>query len=176
MKRASSTTSQRAPAPPAARGKTGRVAGAEDTGLKLWVVLSRAQAAVARHAEADVARHGLTLAEFGILEALFHRGPLLLGELQRKLLVSSGGVTYLVDRLEAKRLVERRECPGDRRARYAALTSEGEALIERIFPEHARSIERALAGLTKAEQAEATALLRNLGRAADELPPAPGGS
>jgi MarR family transcriptional regulator, 2-MHQ and catechol-resistance regulon repressor len=93
--------------------------------LKLWVVLSRAYTAVARHSEADIARHGLSTGEFAILEVLYHKGPLLLGEVQRKILVSSGGVTYLVDRLEAAGLVERRDCPEDRRARYAALTRRG---------------------------------------------------
>jgi MarR family transcriptional regulator, 2-MHQ and catechol-resistance regulon repressor len=141
----------------------------EDAALKLWVVLSRARSAVARHAEADVARHGLTGTEFAILEALYHLGPLLLGELQRKILVSSGGVTYLVDQLEKKRLVERQECPEDRRARYAALTAEGEKLVGRIFPEHARTIARALSGLTAGETAQATALLRTLGTSAAEL-------
>ena len=142
---------------------------AERIALKLWIVLSRAQSAVARHTEADVARHGLTIAEFAILEALYHRGPLLLGELQRKILVSSGGVTYLVDRLEEKGLVERQECPDDRRARYAALTAAGEKLVKRIFPEHAQRIMTALSGLTKAEQAQATALLRTLGQAAEGI-------
>jgi MarR family 2-MHQ and catechol resistance regulon transcriptional repressor len=138
--------------------------------LKLWVVLARSQLAVARHAEADVARHGLTLGEFAILEVLYHRGPLLLGEVQRKILVSSGGVTYLVDRLAGKGLVERRECAHDRRARYAALTPAGEKLVARIFPEHAGSIARAVSGLSKTEQAQAIALLRKLGRFAAELP------
>jgi MarR family 2-MHQ and catechol resistance regulon transcriptional repressor len=138
--------------------------------LKLWVVLARAQLAVARHAEADVARHGLTLAEFAILEVLYHRGPLLLGEVQRKILVSSGGVTYLVDRLAGKGLVERRECTHDRRARYAALTPAGERLVARIFPEHAKEIARAVSGLSKEEQQRAITLLRKLGIAASELP------
>jgi MarR family 2-MHQ and catechol resistance regulon transcriptional repressor len=164
--------------PGAARTKTSsggkRLVSAENSALKLWVVLARAQLAVASHAEADVARHGLTLGEFAILEVLYHRGPLLLGEVQRKILVSSGGVTYLVDRLEAKGLVERQECPEDRRARYAALTPEGEKLVARIFPEHARSIARAVSGLTKAEQLQATVLLRKLGVAAAELPPPEG--
>jgi MarR family 2-MHQ and catechol resistance regulon transcriptional repressor len=141
----------------------------QDLTLKLWVVLSRAQAAIAAQAQADVARHGLTLAEFGILEALHHKGPLLLGEVQKKILVSSGGITYLVDRLEQKGLVERQQCPTDRRARYAALTPEGEALIRRIFPEHARALEHALSGLDPAEKAEAIRLLRQLGRRAAEL-------
>jgi MarR family transcriptional regulator, 2-MHQ and catechol-resistance regulon repressor len=143
---------------------------AQATALKLWVVLARAYDAVARQAAADVARHGLTGTEFGILEALAHKGPLLLGEIQRAILVSSGGITYLIDRLTAKGLVERRACPEDRRARYAALTAEGERLMRRIFPEHARRIEVALGGLAPDEQEQATALLRRLGRAASALP------
>ena len=144
---------------------------AQATALKLWVVLARATEAVTRHLAADVARHGLTMAEFGILEALYHKGPLLLGEIQRTILVSSGGITYLVDRLEARGLVERQPCPDDRRARFAALTREGTRLVARIFPEHARRIEAAMGGLTQAEQKQATALIRALGRAAAELPP-----
>jgi MarR family transcriptional regulator, 2-MHQ and catechol-resistance regulon repressor len=138
--------------------------------LKLWVVLARAYAAVQEHSLADIERHGLTVGEFGILESLFHKGPMLLGEVQRRILVSSGGITYLVDRLESRGLVERRDCPGDRRARYAALTPEGEALIRRIFPEHARCIEHALSGLDAAEQDEAIRLLRRMGHHAADLP------
>jgi MarR family 2-MHQ and catechol resistance regulon transcriptional repressor len=144
----------------------------EERALKLWVVLARAYGAVARHVEEDVARHGLTGAEFGILEALYHKGTLRLGEIQQKVLVTSGGITYLVDRLATKGLVERRECPEDRRVRYAALTAGGEALMRRIFPEHARAVAGALSGLGAAEQAEATALLRTLGLAAAEMPAA----
>ncbi|HET8656691.1 MAG TPA: MarR family transcriptional regulator [Longimicrobiaceae bacterium] len=137
--------------------------------LKLWVVLARAHAAVDARLQASVSEHDLTLTEFGILEVLHHKGPLLLGEVQRRVLVSSGGVTYLVDRLTQKGLVERRECPQDRRARYAALTAEGEALIGRIFPEHAEVIEEVMSALTPEEQREATRLLRRLGRSAAGL-------
>lgn len=136
--------------------------------LKLWVVLSRAHAAVARHSEADITRHGLSSAEFGILEALYHKGPLLLGEIQRRVLVSSGGTTFLVDRLTEKGLVAREACPNDRRARYAVLTPAGRALIKRIFPQHAAAIAHALCGLTRDERRAATKLLRTLGRAAAE--------
>ncbi|MFW5952090.1 MAG: MarR family winged helix-turn-helix transcriptional regulator [Gemmatimonadota bacterium] len=141
-----------------------------DPALKLWVVLSRAQAAIADHAEADVARHGLSLTEFGALEALYHKGPLLVGELQRKVLKSSGGITYVVDRLQEKGLVRRRPCEEDRRAIHAELTPEGRTLLDRIFPLHARSIEAAAAGLTLAEQRTATELLKRLGRSAASAP------
>lgn len=133
------------------------------TALKLWVVLARAFAAVQQRASEDVARHGLTLAEFAVLEALYHKGPMLLGEVQKKVLVSSGGVTYLVDRLGERGLVRRKLCAEDRRARWAELTSEGQELMQRIFPEHAECIAEVMSGLSVEEQRQLTHLLRELG-------------
>lgn len=157
-------------APHTSSDRTAQSAGHEEESLKLWIVLSRAAAAVEAHARADAARHDLTLAEFGVLEVLYHKGPMLLGEVQRRILVSSGGITYLVDRLTEKGLVERRPCEHDRRASYAALTDQGERLIRRIFPEHARVIERALSGLDAEERRVAIDLLRKVGRHAASLP------
>ena len=157
------TTAKQRPRATAADGDV-----SEDA-LKLWVVLARAYAAVARHAEEDVGRHGLTVAEFGILEALYHKGPMLLGEVQKRILVSSGGITFLVDRLAEKGLVERRECTEDRRARYAALTKKGEKFMKEVFPKHAEAIRRAMGGLSHAEQKSVTNALRTLGFHASAL-------
>jgi MarR family 2-MHQ and catechol resistance regulon transcriptional repressor len=141
------------------------------TPLKLWVVLARACSAVSRHVEAHVVSRGLASAtEFGVLEALHNKGVLRHGDLQEKVLVTSGAITYVVDRLVAKGLVERRECESDRRVRYVALTPAGDEFIRDVFDEHARAIARAVGGLTPGEQEEATRLLRALGRAAAELP------
>jgi MarR family transcriptional regulator, 2-MHQ and catechol-resistance regulon repressor len=153
-----------ASASPAGEGETLQ---GQSLALKLWVVMSRANNALSERLQASVSAHDLTLTEFGILEVLFHKGPLLLGEVQRRILVSSGGVTYLVDRLEKKGLVVRRECPGDRRARYAALTEAGEELIQRIFPSHAARIESLMSPLSEEEQRVAVSLLRRIGRSAD---------
>ena len=154
---------KRAPVAPARR----TVADESTAGaLKLWVVLARAHRAIGAHAAAEAARHGLTLAEFGALEALFHRGDMVLSDLQRRILVSSGGITFLVDRLTKKGLVARRRSPDDRRARFASLTPDGERLVREIFPEHAERIREACAGLDAAEQRQAVELLRALGLAA----------
>lgn len=146
-----------------------------EAALKLWVVLSRAHASISAHAAAHAADHGLSLTEFAILEVLYHRGRMVLGEIQRRILVSSGGITFLVDRLAEKGLVVRQECPEDRRAKYVALTREGTRMIREIFPSHARALTAAMRGLTLAEQQEATRLLRALGLTAAEggLPPSP---
>ena len=138
----------------------------QDAALKLWVVLARSYNAVAARLSEDVARHEITPTEFAILEVLYHKGPLLLGEVQKKILVTSGGITYLVDRLVEKGLVRREECAEDRRARYAVLTPAGTALIRKIFPQHALAIEKAVGGLTTTEQREAAQLLKKLGKAA----------
>jgi MarR family transcriptional regulator, 2-MHQ and catechol-resistance regulon repressor len=139
--------------------------------LKLFTVLSRTQAAFLEKVRQDVARHGLTSTEFAVLEALYHKGPLLLGEIQAKILVSSGGITYLVDRMVERGLVERRACPEDRRARYAALTAQGIAFMDRIFPEHARCLARTSEGLTPGQRDQAIRLLKALGKGAAAAPP-----
>lgn len=159
-----------ADAPPGPSGADGSTSVQQDVAraLKLWVVLARAYAAVARQVDSDIARHDLTTMEFGILEVLHHKGPLLLGEIQRKVLVTSGGITYLVDRLVAKGLVRREPSPDDRRARFAVLTPSGQAMIERIFPAHAAFVTRAMAALNADEQIAATTLLRTLGLSAAE--------
>ena len=139
---------------------------AERAALKLWVVLSRAYAAIADHAADDVKEHGISISEFGVLELLHHKGPTLLGEIQRRVLVSSGGITFLVDRLVTRGYVERLECPTDRRARYAALTKEGTRFVTSMFPQHAQRIARALSALTTTEQQQLTEALKRLGKAA----------
>ncbi|MDR0788534.1 MAG: MarR family transcriptional regulator [Gemmatimonadota bacterium] len=132
--------------------------------LHLWSALSRAYHTIAARLQADVARHDITLTEFEILRVLRLQGPLLLGEVQRRILVSSGGITYLVDRLEAKGLVVRQACERDRRARYAALTPEGDAFISRVLPEHVETIETLLGALNTGQQEEVSSLLMLLGR------------
>lgn len=139
------------------------------TALKLWVVLSRSHDALVEVLKADIERHDLTPAEFAVMEALHHKGPLLLGEIQKHILVSSGGMTFLVDRLAKRGFAERQDCPSDRRARYAALTKKGEKLMNSIFPEHAAVIRDAMKGLTAAEQRQLTALLKTLGQDAARL-------
>ena len=134
--------------------------------LRLWVRLARAFRAIEAVAARDAARHGLTLAEFGMLEALYHLGPMPLGEVQRRILVSSGGVTYLADSLESRGLVRREPANRDRRIRIATLTDEGREMIEKIFPEHAARLEEAMAGLSPEEQERAATLIRRLGKRA----------
>ncbi len=141
-----------------------------DTPLKLWVVLARAFDAVERHSRASIARFALGATEFGVLEVLYHKGELPVCEVQRRILVESSSTTYVVDKLVQRGLVRRRPSPRDRRVVLLGLTPAGRALIGRIFPDHARAMRRAVAGLPASEQAACVRLLRTLGKAAAEQP------
>lgn len=136
---------------------------------QLWDELSRAFDALREHAAGDVARHGLSLGEFGVLEALVDSGPLRAGELQEEAHASSGGVTYLVDRLEERGLVERRPDPDDRRARLVELTGRGREMMDRVLPQHAAALQYATSGLDTSGKRRAIELLRELGATAADL-------
>ncbi|MEK9499793.1 MarR family winged helix-turn-helix transcriptional regulator [Gaopeijia maritima] len=136
----------------------------EERALRLWIAMARAYATVARAISSKVAEYGLTAPQFGILEALHHLGPLPLGELAEKLLVTGGNVTYVMDRLEGLGLVERCRSEADRRVVTAHLTDEGRALVTEVFPGHASYIAGLLDTLDAEEQNTARELLKRLGK------------
>jgi MarR family 2-MHQ and catechol resistance regulon transcriptional repressor len=141
----------------------------EERALRLWIALARAYSTMARAVSTKIARYGLTTAQFGILEALHHLGPLPLGELAEKLLVTGGNVTYVMDRLESQGLVERRRSDADRRVVTAVLTSEGRKLVTEVFPGHATFIHELVSTLSPNDQERARTLLKRLGKGIAEL-------
>jgi MarR family 2-MHQ and catechol resistance regulon transcriptional repressor len=139
-----------------------------DLSLKLWVVLARAYRAVAARSRRDIERHGLQASEFAVLEALYHKGDLPVGDVADRVLLTSGSMTHVIDKLEERGLLVRRRCSEDQRVTYLAATSAGRALMASIFPTHADAIRRATAGLSPDEKRVATVLLKRLGLAAAE--------
>jgi len=139
-----------------------------DDSLDLLVVLSRSYNWVTAHINRDIRQHGLNPTEFGVLEVLYHKGPQPLQQIGEKILISSGNITYVVDKLEKKQLLIRKPCLEDRRVIYAELTEKGEQFLADIFPMHKKAIEKAVSGLTPEEQRQATQLLKKLGRVAQE--------
>ncbi|HSR41118.1 MAG TPA: MarR family transcriptional regulator [Longimicrobiales bacterium] len=136
----------------------------EERALRLWIALARCYSTFSRAVAAKVSEYGLTTAQFGILEALHHVGPLSLGELADKLLVTGGNVTYVMDRLEEQGLVRRVRSGEDRRVVVARLTDEGRKLIEDVFPGHAAFIHELAERLGTGEQEELRGLLKKLGK------------
>ena len=109
---------------------------------------------------------GFTEAQFGVLEVLYHKGPLAQIEIAEKLLSSPSNLTLVLDNLERDDLIERRRSTNDRRRRIVHLTSRGRREIKRLFPTHAAGIERLMGALTASEQVELARLCKKLGLSA----------
>lgn len=133
-------------------------------GLSCYVKLMRA----AESATSRIHRHlqgtGLSVTQFGVLEALYHLGPLCQRDLGQKLLKSSGNMTLVIENLEKAGLVKRRRDPADRRFLVVELSSAGQKLLEEVFPRHVAAVVAEFAALDPAEQRELGRLCRKLGR------------
>ena len=152
------------PAPTSADAPASREWSAgEERSLRLWIALARCYATFAKAIAVKVQEYDLTTPQFGVLEALYHLGPLSLGDLADKLLVTGGNVTYVMDRLEEQGLVYRERSPEDRRVIQAKLTDAGRARILEVFPGHAEYVAAVARHLDGDDQETLRTLLKTLG-------------
>lgn len=131
--------------------------------LDAYVKLVRSAESVTARLNPPLAAAGLTLSQFGVLEALLHLGPLRHNELAGKLLKSGGNITMVVNNLERRRLVVRRRDRRDRRVIAVHLTPKGRRMVRRLFPRHVANLVAEMGVLGAAEQEKLAALCRRLG-------------
>ena len=131
--------------------------------LDTFIKFTRAANALENRLTRRGTMEDLTVSQFGILETLYHLGPLCQGQISAKLLKSTGNITLVLDNLEKRGLVERKRELHDRRMVTISLTPAGEALITKVFPRHAASITAEFSVLTEEEQVELGRLCKKLG-------------
>jgi MarR family 2-MHQ and catechol resistance regulon transcriptional repressor len=125
--------------------------------------LMRAEASVRRRLTADLEAEGLSASGFSVLVVLtIAGGELPLRTLRHRLRTSKANATEVVTTLEGRGLVRRRRLPEDRRSATVALTPRGATLVDRLFPEHTRRVERAFAVLDDDEKRFLTDVCRKL--------------
>ena len=132
--------------------------------LDAYIKLMRAAGSVTSRLSPHLAAAGLTGSQFGVLEALFHLGPMCQRDLGNKLLTSSGNITMVVSNLERRKLVKRERQGKDRRFVTVRPTEKGRRLIGKILPGHVAAIVEDMSTLTEREQEELDHLCRKLGR------------
>jgi MarR family 2-MHQ and catechol resistance regulon transcriptional repressor len=140
----------------------------EVTALDTFIKLVRAADSFTSLSSRLAAEAGLTLSQFGVLEALYHLGPLCQRNLGQKILRSSGNITMVVDNLEKRGLVKRERDSTDRRFITVHLTEKGADLIREIFPRHVREIVDAMSILSLEEQEQLGRLCRRVGKRGKE--------
>jgi MarR family 2-MHQ and catechol resistance regulon transcriptional repressor len=138
------------------------------TAPRLWLVITKSYRVLSLLAERSIANTGLCLTDFAALEALLHKGPLTITQIQEKVLLASGSMTAAVDRLENLGLIVRKASPSDRRARVVELTAEGKRLAKSCFERHANDLESLMSTLSETEMEQIHGSLKKLGLLAAE--------
>jgi MarR family 2-MHQ and catechol resistance regulon transcriptional repressor len=136
----------------------------EQRTLNAFIKLMRASESINNRLNRHLAEEAdLTVTQFGVLEALYHLGPLNQKTLGEKLLKSGGNITLVIDNLEKRNFVERQQDPNDRRAMLIHLTKEGESFIASFFPKHLENIKNEFSVLKEKEKEELARLCKKLG-------------
>jgi len=131
--------------------------------LNTYTKLMRAAESITARTHRHLSSKGLTISQFGVLEALYHLGPLSQKEIGKKILRSGGNITMIIDNLEKRGLVIRQRDEADRRVCIVHLTHEGNKLISKVFPPHATKISDEMSVLSTAEQETLGSLCKKLG-------------
>ncbi len=136
----------------------------EELALDTYIKLTRATDTINARLSIASSMQGLTISQFGVLEALYHLGPQAQNILGEKILKSNSNMTTVIDNLEKMQLVHRERAKDDRRKIIVHLTNDGLNLIKDIFPKHVRAIEQQFSVLSAEEKQLLCDLLRKLGK------------
>jgi len=135
----------------------------EKRALNTFIKLIRAGQSLSGRMEAHFSELGLTVSQFGVLEALFHLGPLNQKNLAAKILKSTGNITMVIDNLEKRGLVKRTRDEKDRRHYAVGITRKGHDMITSFFPKHVARIVKEMSVISGAEQEELGRLCKKIG-------------
>jgi len=130
--------------------------------MKLYTVLTRTYKALLDMDMRNIRSYGFNTTEFGVLELLYNKGPHPIQQIGDKILITSGTMTYVIDKLAKKGLIVRRPCDNDRRIIYAELTEAGREKMSGILPGHYQALSDSLKGLTQEEKEQAIKLLKKI--------------
>ena len=132
--------------------------------LKTLTILLRATNFIQDKIKEDVAQYGLNLSEFGALEVLYHKGPLPVQSICEKVLIANSSMSYVIENLIKKELIEKTKNENDRRIHIVHLTEKGKQLFDEVYPKHLSHMRSVIDVLDTSEEYEMQNLLKKLGK------------
>jgi MarR family transcriptional regulator, 2-MHQ and catechol-resistance regulon repressor len=129
---------------------------------KPFLILMQTARALQERIRDEMAKNNLSITEFSVLEVLFHKGKQTIQQIGNSILISSGSMTYVIDKLEQRTLLKRTACPDDRRAIHVTLTEEGMELMNKVMPIHEDFVDYAFDSLDSGEADTLVRLLKNV--------------
>lgn len=131
--------------------------------LDCYIKLQRAADSIASRAHKHLMQVNLSISQFGVLECLYHLGPLCQRDIGKKILKSSGNISTVIDNLEKRGYVVRQRSTEDRRYISVDLTASGRTMIAEIFPHHVEEIVTQMKALSPRELQRLSRLCKTLG-------------
>lgn len=110
------------------------------TQLKLFIGMHRSINYIDRETSKIHKKYKLTTPQFGVLEALYHKGDLCVGEVQEKILSTSGTIPVIIKNLEKRGYICSKKDPNDKRRVILSITNEGKKLMDIVYPENEEKI------------------------------------
>ncbi|MEK5040364.1 MarR family winged helix-turn-helix transcriptional regulator [Sporosarcina sp. FSL K6-3457] len=116
-----------------------------------YLMLMKTTKAIQERIKREMLTNKLNITEFSVLEVLHLQGKQTVQQIGNSILISSGSMTYVIDKLEHKGLLNRNGCPNDRRVTHVLLTEDGTRLMEKIMPPHQDLVNDMFEALTEDE-------------------------
>jgi len=131
--------------------------------LKPMTILFRAFQAIEAYAKKDILNYGLNYTEFAAMEALYHKGRLPVQGMCQKVLIANSSMTYVLDKLQEKKYIDRIQDQNDKRTFYVELTPTGQKVADEIFPKHYETMKSLFDVLSKEEKEMLGTILKKVG-------------
>lgn len=135
----------------------------EDLDVKAFDIFNRTSQIIIDEVKRNVVSHGINPTEFAVLKALYQKGRQTIQQVGQTILHASGSMTYIIDKLENKGLILRKECLSDRRAIYVAITEQGISFMDQVFPRYQKLIKQVFRAFSNEEKNELIHLLSKVG-------------
>ena len=132
--------------------------------LKLFVVLNKCNITVGRKSEKTVKPTGLTIPQFSVLEILYNKGDLKVGDIIEKSLSTVGNISLVIDNLCKLGYTEKKKCTLDKRITYVTLTTNGRNLMDSMWEAHIEEMDNIMSTLNLEEKETLIKLLKKLGK------------
>lgn len=133
------------------------------TEMKILIGLHRAVNSIDRQSARIFAEYQLTMGQFAVLEALYHKGDMTVGQVQEKILSSSGTIPLIINNLEKRGYLIRMEDETDKRRCILHITQSGQALMAEVYPRNEARIIELMDAWTDEEKEQLAILLKKHG-------------
>jgi len=131
--------------------------------LNSYIKLVRTFESISSCLYMKLAKEGLTESQFYLLDVLYHCGPMNQKDLGKKIFRSEGNITMVVNNLEKRKLIKKKQSEDDKRVYIIKLKNEGRELYEKVFPKFLKTIMSELDGIKEKEHKEFQKICKRIG-------------